>query len=229
MSNVKIEIKKINFSYIVRKNISLKKKLLNITPKIGKKINYREQKIKVFDNFSLNISAGERIGIIGLNGTGKTTLLKLINNLYVPDNGTIVVNGKIASLISLTSGMNMFATGLENIFIKGCYLGYSRDHIKKNLANIISFSELGNYLHLPTNTYSSGMILRLNFSIITQFDVDIIIMDEWLSLGDENFKKKAYIRLNSFVKRASILLITSQNKENIKNIKNIKFLQLKNI
>jgi len=227
MSKTAIIIKKLNFSYLVRTNISLKKNLLNLTSKIGKKINNKNSKIKVFSNFSININPGDKIGVIGSNGSGKTTLLKLINNVYEPDDGFISVKGKVASLITLNSGLNMQATGLENIFIKGYYLGHSKDYIKEHLDSIISFSELGKYLHLPINTYSSGMILRLNFSIVTQFDADIILMDEWLSLGDDEFKKKAIIKLNSFIDRASILLITSQNKNNIKNIKNIKFINLK--
>lgn len=199
---------------------SLKSLILNKT--IGGLIDisgdYSTPEIIALNQINLTISENERVGLFGHNGAGKSTLLRVIMGSYHPSSGNIFVNGKISSMINLTLGIDENLTGVENIELRLRILGYSSKHVKNSLAEIIEFSELENYADLPIRTYSSGMVMRLLFSIATSIDADIVLMDEWLSAGDTNFAKKAEERLNNYLKKASILVIASHNKDLLNNL-----------
>lgn len=173
--------------------------------------------VRAIDHVSFDWKEGERIGLVGHNGSGKTTLLRAIAGVYEPAGGTIDARGRVASMLSITVGMDVDATGYDNIFLRGTILGLRRREIIDLVDEICEFAELGDYIHMPMRTYSSGMGMRLMFAISTSVKADIILMDEWLSVGDDDFSKRAQKRLTELVDEAKILVIASHNQEVIKN------------
>lgn len=172
----------------------------------GKKVT-----INSLNHINLELTEGDRVGLIGHNGAGKSTLLRVLSGVYVPSSGKIKSQGKIVSLLDISVGMDGESTGYENIMLRGILLGLSPQEVTAKIDEIAEFSELGDYLNMPMRTYSSGMNLRLAFSIITTFPADIILMDEWLSVGDARFNKKASERLDEMVAQSSILVIASHD------------------
>lgn len=168
--------------------------------------------IRGLDSINLHLTEGERIGLIGHNGSGKTTLLRVMSGVYQPSGGSISVNGKCTSLINISLGIDAEATGRENIGIRGALLGFSKREMQEKQAAIEAFSELGSFLDMPVRTYSTGMQLRLAFSISTVIQPEILIMDEWLATGDESFQNKANQRLHELVNQTKILIIASHSK-----------------
>lgn len=193
-------------------NRSFKKRMLNmatggrIATDSGKKVT-----INSLSHINLELTKGDRVGLIGHNGAGKSTLLRVLSGVYVPSSGKIKSQGKIVSLLDISVGMDGESTGYENIMLRGILLGLSPQEVTEKIDEIAEFSELGDYLNMPMRTYSSGMNLRLAFSIITTFPADIILMDEWLSVGDARFNKKASERLDEMVAQSSILVIASHD------------------
>ena len=169
--------------------------------------------VRAIEDVSFEAKSGERIGLVGHNGAGKSTLLRVLSGAYHPVYGTADIQGSVGSLIDISLGINPEATGLENIFIRGSILGLSKQPIQSRLDDIIEFSELGNYIHLPVRTYSSGMHLRLAFAVATEISPDILLMDEWLSVGDEEFKAKAEERLLRVVESTNILFLASHSRD----------------
>jgi lipopolysaccharide transport system ATP-binding protein len=151
--------------------------------------------IEALKNLDLEIVSGDRVGIIGHNGSGKSTLLRLLSGIYEPSSGEIARTGSISSLVDISLGINPESTGRENIFLRGKLMGVSRKGIDEKIDEIIEFSELGDYINLPVRIYSSGMLLRLAFAVSTSITADILIMDEWLSVGDGSFAERASNRL----------------------------------
>lgn len=193
---------------------SLKKTILGMAT--GGKIGLTEKGktiIRTLDDISLEISPKERVGLIGHNGAGKSTLLRVFGNVYVPNIGSAEIKGKVGSLIDVSLGIDPEASGIENIFLRAALLGIPKPVVEKEIDNIIEFSELGSFIEMPVRTYSSGMHLRLAFAVSTMISPDILLMDEWLSVGDQSFQKKAEKRLNSLIERSSILVIASHSKE----------------
>jgi lipopolysaccharide transport system ATP-binding protein len=176
--------------------------------------------VKALNNITLDLKDGDRLGVMGPNGAGKSTLLRTLAGVYLPTSGTIEVKGRVASLIDLSLGMDVEATGVENIRMRGIMMGLSLKQIRSMEDEIADFSGLGDFLHLPIRTYSSGMHMRLGFAVSTAVDADIILMDEWLSVGDSEFILKAEKRLENFIGRSSILVIASHSKELIQKTTN---------
>ena len=176
--------------------------------------------IKALSNVTLNLKDGDRLGIMGPNGAGKSTLLRTLAGVYLPTSGTIEVRGRVASLIDISLGMDGEATGFENIRMRGIMMGLSLKQIKSMEEEIADFSGLGDFLHMPIRTYSTGMHMRLGFAVSTAVDADIILMDEWLSVGDSEFIQKAEKRLENFIGRSSILVIASHSEELIQKTTN---------
>lgn len=174
--------------------------------------------ICAIDNMSFTIAEGERIGLVGHNGAGKTTLLRALAGVYAPAAGSLEVKGRIASLLDISLGMDDEFTGYENIFMRCILMGITKAEVKKHIEDIINFSELGDYIKMPMRMYSTGMSLRLAFSICTTFPADIVLMDEWLAVGDVDFSKKAEARLMEFIKKSSILVLASHKPEQIEKI-----------
>lgn len=172
--------------------------------------------VRALDHVSFDFRDGDRIGLVGHNGSGKSTLLRVIAGAYQPVNGRIEVEGRIASMLSITLGMDPEATGYENIYLRGAVMGLRRHEIDPLVDEICEFSELGDYIHMPMRTYSSGMSIRLAFAISTSVRADIVLMDEWLSAGDAEFSAKAQERLNHLVDRATILVLASHSPDVIR-------------
>ena len=168
--------------------------------------------IEALKNLDLEISNGDRLGIMGHNGSGKSTLLRLLSGIYEPSSGKIERSGSIASLVDISLGINAESTGRENIFLRGKLMGLSKKEIDEKIDEIIEFSELGDYINLPVRIYSSGMLLRLAFSVSTSITADILIMDEWLSVGDGAFAERASNRLRELVDSSEILVIASHTR-----------------
>ncbi|MEO1198855.1 MAG: ABC transporter ATP-binding protein [Pseudomonadota bacterium] len=167
--------------------------------------------VRGLDGVTLTIEAGERVGLIGNNGSGKTTLLRALCGVYAPSRGTANITGRATSLIDLSLGIQDEATGYENIRLRGLMMGLTRAQIDKLAPSIEEFTELGPYLAVPVRTYSSGMRLRLAFAVSTAISPEILLMDEWLSVGDADFRARAETRLRDVVDRSGILVIASHN------------------
>ena len=169
--------------------------------------------VRTLDRISFSVSPRERIGLIGHNGAGKSTLLRVLSRVYTPTSGSIVIDGDIGSLIDISLGIDGEATGIENIFLRAALLGIPKKKVLQELDSIIEFSELGDFIKLPVRTYSTGMHLRLAFAVSTMINPSILLMDEWLSVGDKSFQQKAERRLNELIERSNILVIASHSKE----------------
>lgn len=168
--------------------------------------------VRALDGVSFEIRAGDRVGLMGHNGAGKSTLLRMLSGIYEPVSGTLTVEGRVATLLELHLGIDPDATGYENIMLRGVMAGLKLREIRARIEDIAEFTELGDYLAMPVRTYSSGMLLRLAFAVSTSVEADILLMDEWLSVGDAEFAKKASVRLEQLVKRTPILVLASHSK-----------------
>lgn len=180
-------------------------------------------RIRALDDVSFEFLEGDRIGIQGHNGSGKSTLLKVLAGCFEPFSGSLVTRGKISSLLDISSGFDPESTGYENIFLRGLVMGLKPDQIREKTEEIAIFSELGEYLNMPIRTYSSGMIMRLAFSVSINVEGDILLMDEWLSVGDADFSEKAEKKLNSLVEKIPILVIASHSEDLLKKVCNKRF------
>ena len=176
--------------------------------------------VTALSGVNLNLKDGDRLGVMGPNGAGKSTLLRTIAGIFEPTSGSIEVEGKIASLIDISLGMNPEATGYENIRMRGIMMGLTLKEIKSFEEEIADFTELGSFLGMPTHTYSTGMHMRLGFAVSTIIPADIILMDEWLSVGDSDFMLKAEKRLQNYIEKSSILVIASHSESTISKLTN---------
>jgi lipopolysaccharide transport system ATP-binding protein len=197
---------------------SLKKRLIQVAT--GGQLGADSQGrvvVRALDGLNFSIGHGDRVGLLGHNGAGKSTLLRMLSSVYVPSIGTADIQGDIGSLIDISLGVDPEATGRENIFIRGALLGLNKSAISDQIEEIIEFSELGDFIEMPMRTYSSGMHLRLAFAVSTIVRPEILLMDEWLSVGDESFKHKAEVRMAQLVESTHILVIASHSQELIRN------------
>ena len=211
MAEAIITFKNVSKTYILYKNDQARFKALFIKPK-NPKTN------KALNNVSFQINKGESVGIVGDNGAGKSTLLKMITGVAFPDEGEIIVNGKVAALLELTAGFSMEMTGRENIYLKGYILGLEDDYIKTIEENIIEFAELGDYIDQPVRTYSSGMKMRLGFAINVNIEPDVLVVDEALAVGDASFKKKCKNKIKEIISAGTTVLYVSHSAASVKEI-----------
>jgi len=167
--------------------------------------------VRALNGVSFELRDGDRIGLVGHNGSGKSTLLRVLAGAYEPVRGTVAVDGRVASMLNIRLGMEEEATGYENIYLRGVVMGFRPSEMKPLVDEIIAFSELGDYIHMPMRTYSSGMAMRLAFAVSTCVSAEILLMDEWLSVGDAEFSEKARKRLNDLVGQAKILVLASHD------------------
>lgn len=166
---------------------------------------------KALNKVSFTLKPGARVGLLGRNGSGKSTLLRTLAGVYPPTGGKLDVQGKVAAIFNASLGFVQDATGIENIYLRGAMLGLSFAEIKALLPGIVEFSELGDWVHEPIHRYSSGMALRLAFSITTAVRSDILLLDEWLGAGDAAFLRKARARMRGMVQDASIVVLATHN------------------
>jgi ABC-type polysaccharide/polyol phosphate transport system ATPase subunit len=172
--------------------------------------------LKALQNLDFEVAEGEAFGVVGSNGAGKSTLLKIITGTAFPTSGNAVVNGTVSALLELGAGFHPEFTGRENIYFNGAVMGLSRAQVEKRENEIIEFSELGSFIDEPVKTYSSGMYLRLGFSVATGFDSSILIIDEALAVGDQRFQKKCTDRIADFRKAGKTILFCSHNLHQVK-------------
>jgi lipopolysaccharide transport system ATP-binding protein len=176
--------------------------------------------VHAIQNLSLDLNEGDRLGILGANGAGKSTLLRILAGIYIPQSGMISASGRVSSIIDVGVGLEPYATGYENIRSRAVLMGIRRDAWPAFLERVQAISELGDYLSLPVHTYSSGMVLRLNFAISMCIQPDILILDEWLSVADEAFRAKAEQQMAALVDQSRIIVIASHNLELLKRVCN---------
>jgi lipopolysaccharide transport system ATP-binding protein len=167
--------------------------------------------VRAVDGVSFEIKGGDRVGLIGNNGAGKTTLLRVLSGIYEPLSGKLSVTGRTATLLDLTLGIDVEATGYENIVLRGIMAGLHPREVESKIGEIADFTDLGDYLDMPLKTYSAGMRLRLAFAVSTSIEADVLLMDEWLSVGDKSFSEKAAARLEGLIERSPILVLASHS------------------
>ena len=199
------------FKIYMDKANTLKEKILFLSR--GKK-EYR----KVLKNINLEINKGESVALIGTNGSGKSTLLKLMTKIYYPTKGTVITNGKLTSLLELGAGFHPDFSGRENIYFNASIFGLSRKEIDNRLEDIIEFSELRDFIDNPVRTYSSGMYMRLAFSIAINVDADILLIDEILAVGDQHFQEKCHHKLLELKNSNKTIVIVSHNLKSVKQL-----------
>ena len=167
--------------------------------------------VEALRDVSLSLAAGDRLGVMGHNGAGKSTLLQVMAGVYPPVRGRVIRRGRVSSLVNPALGIERDATGYENILIRGLIQGVSRSEIVRRTPEIAEFSGLGDYLAMPVRTYSTGMLMRLAFSIVTSFEADIVLMDEWLAVGDAEFRERGAVRLRELIRSTGILVLASHS------------------
>lgn len=160
------------------------------------------------NNLSFDIKRGETVGIIGINGAGKSTLLKIITGVLTPTGGNIEVKGKISALLELGAGFNMEYTGIENIYLNGTMMGFSKEEVDKKLDDILDFADIGDFVNQPVKTYSSGMFVRLAFAVAINVEPDILVIDEALSVGDVFFQQKCYKKIKELAGKSTVLIVS---------------------
>lgn len=176
---------------------------------LSKKKRYKEH--YALNNVSFDVHKGETVGIIGTNGSGKSTILKIITGVLNQTSGEVIINGRISALLELGAGFNMEYTGLENVYLNGTMIGFTREEIDAKLQDILDFADIGDFINQPVKTYSSGMFVRLAFAVAINIDPEILIVDEALSVGDVFFQAKCYKKFEEFKEKGKTVLFVSHD------------------
>jgi lipopolysaccharide transport system ATP-binding protein len=176
--------------------------------------------VKALTAISFTLREGDKVALLGHNGAGKSTMLRSLARVYAPTKGIAEIEGEIGSLIDIGLGINPEATGRENVFIRGQLLGLTKQEIARKYQEIVEFAELGDFMEMPVRTYSTGMHLRLAFAVSTVVRPEILLMDEWLSVGDADFQHKAEARLRELVSETKILVIATHSRELVEAVCN---------
>lgn len=215
MSKRMIEVSNVTMRFRMNndKILSLKE---FVTTALRGKLNYQD--FTALENVSFTVDKGETLGLIGRNGAGKSTMLKVISGILKPTEGSVVTHGNVVPMLELGSGFDMDLTGRENIFLNGAILGYSEGFLNEKCQEIIEFSELGDFINIPIRNYSSGMLARLAFSVATVVHPDILIVDEILSVGDAQFQEKSRARMMELMGGGTTVLFVSHSLEQIREM-----------
>lgn len=207
-----IEVKNLKIRYKCLNKISIRKSIFSL----------RKSKTEVFEavkGVSFDVKEGEILGIVGKNGSGKSTMLRAIAGIFSPDEGTIDLHGHSISLLSIGVGFQKKLTGRENIYLSGMLLGFTQEQINEKMNEIIEFSELGKFIDRPVKTYSSGMYSKLAFSITAILETDIMLIDEVLSVGDAKFKKKSYKKMKELITdQERTVIIVSHSSDTLRKL-----------
>ncbi|MBQ8659899.1 MAG: ABC transporter ATP-binding protein [Bacilli bacterium] len=198
------------FNVYLDKSNTIKESLLSLFSR-----NKKEKRI-VLDDISLKIKKGEAVALIGTNGSGKSTLLKLMTKIIYPNKGKIETHGKLTSLLELGAGFHMDFSGRDNIYFNASIFGLTKQEIDKRLEQIIEFSELGDYIDNPVRTYSSGMFMRLAFSVAINVDADILLVDEILSVGDQHFQEKCLNKMKELRREGKTMVFVTHSMDQVK-------------
>ena len=206
MSNLAVRVEHLQKIYkLYNKPTDRLKESLGLT----RKKLYREH--YALNDVSFQVEQGETVGIIGTNGSGKSTILKIITGVLNQTDGEVEVNGRISALLELGAGFNPEYSGLENVYLNGTMMGFSREEIDQKLDSILKFADIGDFIHQPVKTYSSGMFVRLAFAVAINIDPEILIVDEALSVGDVFFQAKCYHKFEEFKKMGKTILLVSHD------------------
>lgn len=176
--------------------------------------------VRALSDISFSLDDGDKVALLGHNGAGKSTMLRALGGVFAPSKGMASIDGEVGSLIDISLGINPEATGRENVFIRGQLLGLTKQEIAAKYEEIVDFAELGDFMEMPVRTYSSGMHLRLAFSVSTVVRPEILLMDEWLSVGDADFQHRAENRLRNLVSGTKILAIATHSRELVESVCN---------
>jgi ABC-type polysaccharide/polyol phosphate transport system ATPase subunit len=213
----------VGVEFVVYQGKARSLKQLAFQKTVGGLIGHKESgktTVRALESINLAVRDGDRVALLGHNGAGKTTLLRVAGGIYHPTSGTIHSSGRCIPLFEIGIGFDDEATGYENIVLRGLVMGLTRREITRNTDWIAEFSGLGEFLDLPVRTYSTGMLLRLMFSIATSIETDVILMDEWIATGDKDFIGKANTRLHEMVEKTSIMLLATHNLDLVRQLCN---------
>lgn len=215
MSKTMIEVNDVSMRFRMNRDkiMSLKE---YVTTALRGKLNYQE--FTALDHVSFTVQKGETLGLIGRNGAGKSTMLKVISGILKPTEGSVVCHGNVVPMLELGSGFDMDLNGRENIFLNGAILGYSEEFLQAKYDEIVAFSELGQFIEVPIRNYSSGMLARLAFSIATVVRPEILIVDEILAVGDAQFQEKSKKRMLELMGGGTTVLFVSHGIEQVKEM-----------
>lgn len=219
MASINLTHLSVEYPLLQGRDFSFRNKILESATGGYIKLGTRNRaSICALQDICFSISEGERVGLLGANGSGKSTLLKVLAGVYTPTAGSSTVLGSVSNLLDVSAGFNLESTGLENVYLRCSIMGIPRKSVLSKISEIVEFAGLGDFINAPLHTYSSGMLLRLAFASATSFSSDIVLMDEWLSVGDEDFKSKAESRLRKIVDESKILVLASHSKELLEKV-----------
>ncbi|MGY1706299.1 ABC transporter ATP-binding protein [Geodermatophilus sp. SYSU D00697] len=213
MVSIDVRDASVDFPIFDAKSRSLKHTVLGV---VGGNVAANERKVVVIEalqNINLHLQEGDRLALVGHNGAGKSTLLRLLSGIYEPTGGQALVNGRVAPVFDLGVGMDPEISGLENIIVRGLFLGMSRKQMEARVDDIAEFTELGNFLQMPLRTYSTGMRVRLALGVVTSIDPEILLLDEGIGAVDATFLERAKGRLKDLVDRAGLLVFASHSND----------------
>ena len=215
---IKLENISMMFNLGIEKDFSVKQAFVNLLSPKTKKDRKKKQEFWALRDISFHVKKGEVVGLIGSNGAGKSTMLKVISGVMKPTSGKLTVNGAISPMIELGAGFDGNLTARENIYLNGAILGYSKKFLDSKFEEIVEFSELRDFLEVPVKNFSSGMTAKLAFSIATIVNPEILIVDEILSVGDIKFQEKSKNKMMEMIKGGTTVLYVSHSLESIKDL-----------
>lgn len=213
MAHIKLENLSLNYPIYGSNARSLKSSLINVATGGKLKKIHGSMMVEALQDINLELNSGDRLGLIGHNGAGKTTLLKVLAEIYTPSKGRLKIQGETNSLFDIEMGFDPEATGYENIVLRGLLLGLSRSAINALIPNVEAFADLGEFMQMPIKTYSSGMVVRLAFGIITSTPSEILLVDEVVNVGDTSFREKAKQRMTALIHQADIMVLSTHEPE----------------
>ena len=214
-SGVVVRLQGVGKAFVLRHTRSLKEALVWLVK--GRKGDL-SKKFDALDDVSFEITSGETVALLGLNGSGKSTTLKLISGVMRPDRGTVGVRGRLAGLIEIGAGFHVDLPGRDNVYLNGAILGMSKEEIDARFDDILDFSEIGEFIDTEVKFYSSGMYLRLAFAVAVHTDPDVFLVDEILAVGDEPFQRKCISRIKELVDRGKTLVVVSHDLDLVQDI-----------
>tara|TARA_B100000212_G_scaffold336133_1_gene309051 strand:+ start:815 stop:1552 length:738 start_codon:yes stop_codon:yes gene_type:complete len=227
MNDIVLSLEKVHLKFKLHKQRSKSLKDTFSTFLSRKKIKNSKEQFHALNNINFNLKKGERLGIVGANGSGKSSLLKIICKIYEPSSGSVKSNLKITPLLEAGAGFQPEFTGRENIYLNGAINGMSRNEIEENINEIISFSEVGDFIDIPVKNYSTGMYMKLAFSISTALNPELLIIDELFVGGDFKFLKKGKDRIHKLINKSKSMILVSHDHETLRTLCN-KFIWIEN-